>query len=106
MAKLPLFAVLLAAAPAAAFPAGAAQSVTVKIHNMQFTPATLTIAVGTKVIWINEDTAPHTVTDKERAFRSAALDNQESYSVTFRTPGDFTYYCTIHPMMVGRITVR
>jgi plastocyanin len=106
MTKLPLIAALLATAPAAALAADAAPSVTVKIHNMQFTPATLAIAAGTKVTWINEDAAPHTVTDRNRVFRSAALDNAESYSFTFSGPGDFTYYCTIHPMMVGRIIVK
>lgn len=106
MMKLSLAAFLLAAAPVAAMAADAAPTTKVEIRGMKFTPATLTIAAGTKVTWINQDTTPHTVTDKDRAFRSAALDNNESYSFTFSRPGDFTYYCTIHPMMVGRIVVK
>jgi plastocyanin len=58
------------------------------------------------VTWVNQDETPHTVTDRTRLFRSAALDTHESYSFTFATPGEFTYFCTIHPMMVGKIIVK
>lgn len=106
MSKLLFPAVLLMAAPAFSCAADAAPAATVAIRNMQFAPATLTIAVGTRVTWINGDAAPHTVTDRNGVFRSAALDTNENYSFTFNKPGDFTYFCTIHPAMVGRITVK
>ncbi len=109
MTKILVFATALAAAPAAAF-AGeatpvAAEPATVEIHNMKFNPVTLTIAAGTKVTWVNEDSSPHPVMDKGKVFHSAALDTKDSFSYTFATPGEFTYFCTIHPMMVGKIVV-
>ena len=56
--------------------------------------------------WVNDDTSPHTVTDKGRMFRSAALDTEDRFSYTFANPGEFTYFCTLHPMMVGKIIVK
>lgn len=109
MPKILLLAAALAVAPVVAFAGDdttAAAPTVVEIHDMRFNPATLTIAAGTKVTWVNEDTTPHTVTDKARVFRSAALDTKDSFSYTFASPGEFTYFCTIHPMMVGKIVVK
>lgn len=110
MLKIALCAALVAAAPAAAFAGGAmpakAIPAAVEIRNMQFMPQTLTVTAGTTVTWTNDDSSPHTVTEKGRVFRSAALDVKDTFSYTFKTPGDFTYFCTIHPMMVGRIIVK
>ena len=110
MPKILLLAAALAAAPVVAFAGNAATAAAaptvVEIHNMKFNPATLTIPAGTKVTWVNEDTTPHTVTDKGKVFRSAALDTKDSFSYTFQSPGEFTYFCTIHPMMVGKIVVK
>jgi plastocyanin len=110
MSKILLFAAALAAAPGFAFAGdtqtAAAQPSVVEIHNMKFNPPTLSIAAGTKVTWINEDSSPHTVTDRGKVFRSAGLDTKDSFSYTFDAPGEFTYFCTIHPMMVGKIVVK
>ena len=38
-------------------------------------------------------------------FRSDALDQDESYSVKFDRPGTYKYGCSIHPKMVGTISV-
>lgn len=78
----------------------------VEIHNFQFVPATLTVTAGTTVTWTNDDTSPHTVTAKDRAFRSAALDTKDTYTYKFAAPGEYVYGCTFHPMMVGRVIVK
>lgn len=110
MTKALLYAASLAAACAGAAWAGdapppAAAGTVIEIRDMHFTPDAVTIAAGGTVTWVNKDESPHTVTDKGLAFRSAALDTDERFSHTFTAPGDFTYFCTIHPMMVGRIKV-
>jgi plastocyanin len=110
MSKILLLATVLAAAsPAAlageAVPAAAAATI-VEINNMKFSPLTLTVAPGTTVTWVNDDSSPHTVTDKVKVFRSAALDTKDSFSYTFTAPGEFTYFCTLHPIMVGKIIVK
>jgi plastocyanin len=108
MAKIVLLAAALAAASGSAFAGEAptAAPAVVEIRNMKFIPATLTIRPGTEVIWVNEDAQPHTVSDRAGAFRSAALDTKEKFSHLFAAPGEFNYFCTIHPMMVGRIVVK
>ena len=107
---------LLLSLLAATLPAGAAGSdiirpaalapYAVEIRQMRFDPPVLTVPVGTMVIWLNEDGSPHTVADRGKAFRSAALDTNERFSYTFTTPGEFSYFCTLHPMMIGKIVVR
>ena len=94
---------LLAAQPAAAAPAAA----TVKIDNFVFGPETLTVAVGTTVTWINQDDIPHTiVADDKHTFKSRVLDTDERFSFTFTTPGEFGYFCSLHPHMVGKVIVK
>jgi len=106
-----LVAAVLAVAPSLAVAQDAATPVaapptTVEIRDMHFEPVTLTVNAGTTVIWVNDDKSPHTVTDKGRVFRSAALDTKDRFTYTFARPGEFTYFCTLHPMMVGKIVVK
>ena len=78
----------------------------VTIDNFTFTAPELTVAVGTTVKWINHDDIPHTVVDKNKAFRSKALDTDDAYSFTFASAGTFDYFCGLHPQMVGKIIVK
>lgn len=78
----------------------------VEIRDFRFEPPILTVTAGTTVTWRNDDDSPHTVTDKGRKFGSAALDTSENFSHTFATAGEFTYFCTLHPMMTGKIVVK
>ena len=78
----------------------------VTIDNFTFTPPQLTIAVGTTVKWLNHDDIPHTVIDKGKAFRSKALDTDDSYSFTFASAGTYDYFCGLHPHMQGKIIVK
>ena len=90
-----------------AFGAVAAQEPNaVTIDNFTFGPSELTIAVGTTVKWVNHDDIPHSVVDKNKAFRSKALDTDDAYSFTFASAGTFDYFCGLHPHMVGKILVK
>jgi plastocyanin len=86
--------------------AAAASPATVKIDNFVFAPATLTVTAGTTVTWKNEDDSPHRIGDKSGAFKSAALDTDDTFSHTFAAPGEYPYICTIHPYMVGKVVVK
>lgn len=77
----------------------------VAIADFAFSPATLTITAGDTVVWTNEDTMIHTATSTSGLFDSGDLDQGESYSLTFTTPGTYDYLCTPHPNMTGRIVV-
>jgi|SRR5215472_8482798 len=76
------------------------------IENFSFAPATLTVAAGTTVTWINRDDVPHTATDTDKRFNSKALDTDDKFSFTFEKPGTYNYFCALHPKMTGQITVK
>jgi plastocyanin len=78
----------------------------IAIDNFTFTPPELTVAVGTTVKWVNHDGTPHLVVNKDKVFRSKALDTDDSYSFTFTSVGTFEYLCGLHPQMVGKVVVK
>jgi plastocyanin len=79
----------------------------IDIRNFAFAPQTLTVTVGTQVVWTNRDDEPHVITSAGAQFApSHALDTSDSYAVTFSKPGTYAYYCSIHPMMVGTIIAQ
>jgi len=81
-------------------------STEVKIDNFSFNPATLTVAVGATVTWINRDDIPHTVVSTDGVFKSKTLDTDEKFSYTFTKAGTYSYFCSIHPKMTGKIVVQ
>jgi plastocyanin len=85
-------------------PASGAQ--TVDIKDFAFTPAELTVASGTTIVFPNEDKTPHTATAKTGAFDSGPIEPGSSGKVTLEKTGTFTYYCQFHPFMTGTITVE
>lgn len=76
-------------------------------QNFAFSPAVVTVKMGTTVTWTNEDSAPHTVADKPNGdmFKSNTLNQGQSYSFTFNKAGEYDYFCTIHPNMTGKVIV-
>lgn len=89
---------------AVATPAPKAQ--TVQIRNFAFEPAMLTVSPGTTVTWTNADEDPHAVVANDKSFRSTALDTGGHYAFTFTKPGDYGYFCSLHPHMTGHIIVK
>ncbi len=81
---------------------------TVVIDNFTFTPQTLTVAAGTTVTWINRDDVPHTVTSagEPRVLKSPVLDTDGTFTFTFSAPGQYAYFCGVHPHMTGTVIVR
>ena len=92
--------------PAVAAPSAVPNQVT--IDNFAFNPPVLTVALGTKVTWINRDDVPHTATStaKPRAFDSGTLDTDDQFAHVFEAPGTYEYFCTVHPHMTGQIIVK
>jgi len=76
------------------------------IVDMSFSPSTLTVPVNTTVKWTNKDAVVHTVTSTTGMFDSGSLGNGAIYTFTFSTAGSYSYYCTIHPNMVGTVVVQ
>lgn len=82
------------------------KSVVINIEDYAFGPDEITVAVGTKVTWVNKDKIPHTATADDKSFNSGMLDQGKEFSYVFSTPGTFGYYCIPHPKMKARVVVR
>jgi plastocyanin len=83
-------------------------------NNKQFyNPPSLTVQVGTLVNWTNNDNSNHTVTSVLPVtgpilqFDSGIISPiNGKFGYKFETPGNFSYYCKIHPFMTGQIIVH
>ena len=78
----------------------------IDIDNFTFSPPTITVASGTTVKWTNDDDIPHTVRAVDGSFHSKAMDTSDSYAFTFNKPGVYSYFCSLHPNMVGKVVVK
>src|SRR5271167_2700248 len=96
----------LAQASPAATPDAKATPVEVKIDNFSFSPATITVPVGTTVRWTNRDDIPHTVVSDDKTFKSKALDTDDQFTYTFTKPGTYGYFCGLHPKMTAKVVVQ
>jgi Icc protein len=76
------------------------------IDNFSFSPANITVSVGTKITWTNKDDVPHNVVSNDGSFSSKALDTDEKFSFTFDKAGSYDYYCSIHPRMTAKVIVQ
>lgn len=79
---------------------------TVKMEGMVFQPATLTVAPGDTVLWVNKDLVPHAVTTNGPGFESKPVEFNQSLRHAFKNAGDVTYICPFHPTMTGTIHVQ
>lgn len=90
----------------AAAPSGdAVRSAKVEIADFAYDPDPVTVESGGKVIWLNQDSAPHTASAKDGSFDTGTLQQGKLKSETFKTPGTYTYVCQIHPFMHGTVVV-
>ena len=86
--------------------ASAPSAAAVSIENFTFKAPVLTVRRGTTVTWTNGDDIPHTVVARNGAFKSKVLDTGDRFSFTFAKPGEFGYFCSLHPHMTGTIVVK
>lgn len=101
-------------APAAtpATPPPGATTAAVSMRNIAYNPNSITVHVGTKVVWTNNDSGiPHTVTSgtpgaPSGTFDSGTLNSGQSFQFAFSSPGTFAYFCRIHgAAMTGTVNV-
>jgi len=82
----------------------------VEISVFAFVPNEIEVPVGTTIIWTNRDETVHTVTvgsvgDAGDDFDSAPFGTGESFAYLFSKPGEYPYFCRVHPEMVGLVRV-
>jgi plastocyanin len=80
-----------------------------------YSPNPIQVSVGTTVTWTNNDSQPHTVTSgsngqPDNKFNSSPnftplLNPGQTFSFTFTQAGNYPYFCTLHPNMVGTVSV-
>ncbi len=78
----------------------------IEIAKHKYSSPTLTVPVGTTVTWLNRDEDVHTVVSTTQAFRSPGLETDDAYSYKFTKPGVYEYFCTLHPLMTGKVIVK
>jgi plastocyanin len=104
--RLTVLAALLAFEACLTAAASAPEGAQVVIKDFMFAPMAVKIRAGSRVTWTNKDDEPHNVVSDSGLFRSSALDTDENFSFTFDEPGTYRFVCSIHPRMVGTITVE
>jgi plastocyanin len=83
----------------------AARSEKVEIVDFAYDPDPVTIEEGGKVIWKNEDSVAHTATAEDGSFDTGTIEEGKLKSETFKQPGVYKYFCSIHPQMHGTVEV-
>ena len=85
----------------------------VPTNGQFYEPNNVDTSVGSMVTWVNDDTAPHTVTSgivennrptPDGSFDSGIINPGDSFPFVFDKAGEYPYYCTIHPFMTGKVT--
>jgi plastocyanin len=84
---------------------GPGQEIKMDITQFKFSKNPITIKVGTKVTWTNQNTAPHTATADNSSWDSGTLQKGQSFSFVFNKAGLVKYHCEIHPSMTATINV-
>jgi len=79
----------------------------IAIADFSFSPKMFTVSPGATVTWINHDKVPHVISSADNQFqRSPLLQPGQAFSNTFATGGTYSYFCSIHPRMTGKISVK
>jgi plastocyanin len=84
----------------------AAQTRTIIISGFKYQPDVLTVNAGDTVEWKNNDIVPHTVTADDKSFTSGAIRPGATWKFVAKKSGTFSYTCTPHPNMHGKLVVQ
>ena len=75
----------------------------VTIYQMRFDPENIKVKKGDVVEWVNKDFVPHDVTEIDKKWTSKPLNQGDKFSKVITK--DVAYFCSIHVVMKGSITV-
>ena len=98
------------AASSSSTPAASSSSssggVAIKMQNIAFDPKAVTVKVGQKVTWTNDDSVDHNVTSQSgETIKSQNFGKGATFSFTPKKAGAIKYVCTLHPGMDATLTV-
>ncbi|CDM62751.1 MULTISPECIES: plastocyanin/azurin family copper-binding protein [Rhizobium] len=80
-----------------------AETVTVTIEKMMFSPAEISARPGDTIEWINKDILAHTATVK--GDWEVVIPPGKSGRLVLKATTPVDYYCRFHPNMRGRISI-
>ena len=81
------------------------QVVQIAISGNHYIPAQIRVSRGATVVWSNQDDTPHTVTSTDGGWGSGEIQPGATFRYTFTEPGLYSYFCVLHPNMLGAVTV-
>lgn len=105
------------ASPLSTMEAGTVISIVGNSGRNSYNPNLIESKVGDILSWRNDDSSPHTVTSSSSlssassdnnsitTFDSGALMRGETFSFTSDMEGEYSYFCTLHPNMIGTVMV-
>ncbi len=93
-------------APTTTSSVAAATGNSVTLASFAFSPATITVKVGTTVTWTNQDSTTHTITSDSGVWDSGNIAQNGTYTYAFSKAGTFPYHCSIHTYMKGTVIVQ
>ena len=76
------------------------------MHHYLFSPGEIRTRRDRVVTWYNYDEVQHQIVIDGTGFQSTLLETGGSYAVVFNQEGEFTYHCSVHPTMRGRVVVE
>lgn len=78
---------------------------TVEIKDMKFIPEEVVVSAGDRVVFVNRDLVDHDVTEEsKKEWSSSRLQTEKYWSLVVTVSQN--YYCSLHPVMKGRILVK
>jgi plastocyanin len=88
--------------------AAASKTATVAIKSFKYAPATVHVAAGDRVTFVNDDKAGHTASFAKGPSKldTDRLDRGDRATLTFPTAGRYAYVCAFHAFMKGDIVVE
>ena len=86
-------------------PATTGATISVSIQNFSFEPATIQARAGDTIVFTNNDSVVHTVTQNPAGsgFSSGTIEPGATYTLTIDDPGTYAFFCEFHPSMTGTI---
>lgn len=87
-------------------PGSGGGDVMVEMVGSKFEPETVTVEAGGSITWVNLDSVSHNAVADDGSWKTEIFSEGGSVTLTFDTPGTYSYVCTLHPRMVGTVIVQ
>ena len=78
----------------------------VSIERFEYTPYQIDVPPETTVLWTNRDGVDHDVTLRDADLKGPLVGKGSEIAVMFERPGEYAYYCHVHPFMQGKVVVE